>query len=250
LSTSVNFSCIHSGKKNIKIYLPVSENYSNEYGKLFLYTEDDSRFYYVFYVGDESDIDRHFIFTKGHISNETGNYTFTDFLGREIFSANKRQNDMLVTSGLFKGFRLKNCDTSGFIEPVNILLNLSNEESQSYYCIPDFDVVNIIEKLKYYEENDLIHKEFKIYRDEESTIFNEHTKFIMRKNGNFEITYDNLPIRKGNFVNDSGYITYYDTIIPVIEKSVILKDSTVVSLTLPCASVISFRKTVPLILLK
>jgi len=244
LSTSVIFSCTHSGKNNIKIYLPVSENYSNEFGKLFLFTEGDSRFYYVFYVGDESDIDRHFIFTKGYITKKTRKFTFIDFLGREIFSAKKSKEDMLVTTGLFKGFMLMNCDTTDFIKPVNILLNLSKEKLQFYYCVPDLDVINIIDKLKYYESNNLIHKEFEIYRDEVSNTFDKDTKFIMRKNGSFEITYDNLPIRKGSYVNDSGYITFFDTIIPITEKSIILKDSTVVSLTLPCASILFFRKPV------
>jgi hypothetical protein len=240
LLASIIFSCTHSERKNIKIYLPVSENYSNKFADLFLYTEDNSQFYYVFYVGDESCTDRHFIFSKGHISKENEKYIFIDFLGRELFTANESKNDLMVKSGLFKGFKLMNCDTADFIEPVNFLLNMSKEE-RMLYCVPDFDVISIIEDVKYYESTDLIHKEFEIFCDKESDIFNEHTMFILRKDGSFEITYDNLPIRKGNYINDSGYITFYDTVIPVVEKAVILKDSTLVFLTMPCMSILYYR---------
>lgn len=240
LSASIIFSCTHSEGKIIKVYLPVSEAYSNEFGELFLFTEDESQFYYVFYVGDLSCFDRHIIFSKGHISKENEKYIFIDFLGRELFTAIESKNDLLVISGLFKGFKLMNCDTAGFIEPVNSILTMSKEEPM-YHCVPDFDAISIIENVKYYENNDLIHKEFEIFRDEECSIFNENTIFILRKNGSFEITYDSLQIRKGNYINDSGYVTFYDTVIPSVEKAVILKDSTLVFLTMPCMSILYYR---------
>lgn len=218
LSTSMLFSCVHSDKTDIKIYLPVSENYSNEFGDLFLYVENDSTFCYCYSVST-SDVVNYAYLTHGRIERVGNLSIFYDELGRRIFTTTKRHKELLINSGLFKGSKLIEVDTVDFIEDAKYVLQQIVQDEH-------FDYSQKV--MNYFTEKNLINDNFNFYSDSSINIH-----LSLDNNGSFNMYFDSsLLLRSGRYVNNKGIYTFYDTIIPTVEKAVAVFDSSIFSFNL------------------
>jgi hypothetical protein len=213
---SIFTSCDNSGKQKIRIYIPIVESNTNISTKLFLYTQNDSTFCYCFETST-LDVINYGYLTHGKIERNGNLRIFYDELGRRIFTAALKDDNLLIKSGLFKGIKLIEVDTADYFEEAEyILQDIDNKE-------PVASPENVIE---YFTNNNLINKNFK-FRGKSSI----NLSLNLEDDGSFNMYFDsNLLIRSGHYIANNGIYTFYDTIIPSIEQAVAVFDSSIYSI--------------------